>query len=182
MTAKPSERLKALHDLNARKSKIQDITDALISLGYTSLDEQAKALGLHRATTWTIIKKKHKVGRLSAKTIERIIKNPQTPARVFQPSKIRQLYQDQWPCQIVREPNIKRKKPPKRRLQPAQLMERVRFRVGAIIRWLLSKFVLNEQELGVESRADGIDRANDHHRNAGSNQTMFNRGSSGVAS
>ena len=82
MTAKPSERLKALHDLNARKSKIQEITDALISLGYTSLDEQAKALGLHRATTWTIIKKKHKVGRLSAKTIERIIKNPQTPARV----------------------------------------------------------------------------------------------------
>jgi hypothetical protein len=83
MTKKPSERLKALCDLNARKNKIQDITDALICSGYMSLDQQAKALGLHRATAWTIIKKKHKVGRLSAKTIERITTNPKTPPRVL---------------------------------------------------------------------------------------------------
>src|SRR5262245_45684121 len=82
MNSKPSERLRALRDLNARKSKIQEITDALISSGYTSLDEQAKALGLHRNTAWTIIKKKHKVARLSGKTIERIIANPDTPPRV----------------------------------------------------------------------------------------------------
>jgi hypothetical protein len=82
MSNKPSERLRALRDLNARKTKIQDITDALISSGYTSLDEQAKALGLHRNTAWTIIRKKHKVARLSAKTIERIITNPDTPPRV----------------------------------------------------------------------------------------------------
>jgi hypothetical protein len=82
MSSKPSERLRALRDLNARKNKIQDITEALTSSGYTSLDEQAKALGLHRATAWTIIKKKHKLGRLSAKTIERIIANPGTPPRV----------------------------------------------------------------------------------------------------
>jgi len=82
MTKKPSERLRALRDLNARKSKIQEITDVLISMGYTSLDEQAKALGLHRATTWTIIKNKHKLGRLSAKTIDRIITNATTPPRV----------------------------------------------------------------------------------------------------
>jgi hypothetical protein len=83
MTKKPSERLRALRDLNARKTRIQDITDALISSGYTSLDEQAQALGLHRATAWTIIKSKHKLGRLSAKTIESIIMNPGTPPRVL---------------------------------------------------------------------------------------------------
>jgi len=64
------------------KTKIQDITDALISSGYTSLDHQAKALGLHRSTVWTIRKNKHKLGRLSAKTIKRITTNPTTPPRV----------------------------------------------------------------------------------------------------
>ena len=82
MTKSPSERLCSFRDLNARKTKIQDITDALISSGYTALDEQAKALGLHRSTTWTIIRDKHTVGRLSAKTVERIITNPETPPRV----------------------------------------------------------------------------------------------------
>ena len=82
MTKSPSERLRALRDLNARKTKIQEITDALVSSGYTSLDEQAKALGLHRATVWTIRANKHKLGRLSAKTIERIITNATTPPRV----------------------------------------------------------------------------------------------------
>jgi len=82
MSKNSSERPCALGDLNARKTKIQDITNALISSGYTSLDEQAKALGLHRATVWTIRENKHKLGRLSAKTIERIITNPETPPRV----------------------------------------------------------------------------------------------------
>jgi len=67
----------------SRKYRIQNITDALISSGYTSLDDQAKALGLHRATAWTIIKSKHKLGRLSAKTIEKMIMNPATPPRVL---------------------------------------------------------------------------------------------------
>jgi hypothetical protein len=80
--ATPSERLRVVRDLNARKNRIQDITEALISSGYTSLDRQAKALGLHRTTTWTIIKNKHKLGRLSTKTIERIIANPETPPLV----------------------------------------------------------------------------------------------------
>ena len=75
MTKKPSERLQALRDLEMRKSKIQEITDALISSGYTS------ALGLHR-TAWTIIKKRHEVVHLSARTIERTITNPKTPLRV----------------------------------------------------------------------------------------------------
>ena len=38
------------------KCRLQDIADALMADGYTSLDAQAKALGIHRATAWTIIK------------------------------------------------------------------------------------------------------------------------------
>ncbi|HEX3339170.1 MAG TPA: hypothetical protein VHT68_08355 [Pseudolabrys sp.] len=78
-----SERLHALRDLTARKTKIQDITEALISSGYTSLDRQAKALGLSRSTAWTIIRSTHKLGRLSTKTIERITTNPETPPLVL---------------------------------------------------------------------------------------------------
>ena len=58
------------------------ISQALISSGYTSLDEQARALGVHRSTAWMIIKNKHKLGRLSAKTIDRILGNPKTPLAV----------------------------------------------------------------------------------------------------
>jgi len=84
MARKPSARARAraLHDFNTRKNDIQNITDALILSGHTSLDEQARALGLRRSTAWTIVKNKHKAGRLSAKTVERIIANPGTPHRV----------------------------------------------------------------------------------------------------
>ena len=50
--------------------------------GYTKLDQQAKALGVHRSTAWTIIKTRHKLGRLSAKTTQRILANPDTPPSV----------------------------------------------------------------------------------------------------
>jgi hypothetical protein len=82
MNTTPRERLHALRDLTARKVKLQDITEALISSGYTSLDQQAQALGLHRSTAWTRIRNKHKLGRLSTKTIQRIITNPETPPPV----------------------------------------------------------------------------------------------------
>jgi hypothetical protein len=42
----------------------------------------AQALGIHRNTAWTIVKNKHKLGRLSAKTIDRILNNPDTPPSV----------------------------------------------------------------------------------------------------
>jgi len=58
------------------------ISEALISSGYTSSDKQAEALGVHRSTAWVIIKNKHKLGRLSAKTVYRILGNPQTPPAV----------------------------------------------------------------------------------------------------
>ena len=52
---------------------LQRISEALIVSGHTSLDEQAKALGINRSTAWTIIKTKHKLGRLSTKTTKRIL-------------------------------------------------------------------------------------------------------------
>jgi plasmid maintenance system antidote protein VapI len=79
----PLERLRVLRDLHVRKKTIDEIVQALTSSGYTSLDEQAKALGLHRATAWTIVKNKHKLGRLSTKTIVRMIENPDTPPDVL---------------------------------------------------------------------------------------------------
>jgi hypothetical protein len=58
------------------------ISAALIASGYTSLDQQAKALGLHRSTAWTIVKAKHKLDRLSTKTTKRILANPDLPPSV----------------------------------------------------------------------------------------------------
>ena len=58
------------------------ISDALVAEGYTTLDQQAKALGIHRATTWTIVKEKHKLGRLNSGTTSRILANPGTPPAV----------------------------------------------------------------------------------------------------
>ena len=57
---------------------IEQISKALIASGYRTLDAQAKALGVHRNTAWTIVNKKHKLGRLSAKTTQRILANPET--------------------------------------------------------------------------------------------------------
>ena len=61
---------------------LQDISEALTESGYTKLDQQAKALGIHRSTAWTIVKTKHKLGRLSTKTTKRILANPVTPPAV----------------------------------------------------------------------------------------------------
>jgi hypothetical protein len=58
------------------------IREALIACGYTKLDQQAKALGINRSTAWTIIKSKHKCGRLNNKTTQRILANPNTPPPV----------------------------------------------------------------------------------------------------
>jgi hypothetical protein len=78
-----SVRLETVRYLNTSSARrtipVQDIADALIKAGYKSLDGQAKALGIHRATTWTIIKTEHKLGHLNAKTTERILANPELP-------------------------------------------------------------------------------------------------------
>ena len=67
---------------SSRPHNYTRISEALISSGCLTLDQQAKALGLRRSTAWNIIKNKHKLGRLSAKTIDRILKNHETPPTV----------------------------------------------------------------------------------------------------
>jgi hypothetical protein len=67
-----------------------------MELERTSLDEQAKALGLGRSTAWTITKNKHKLGRLSAKTIDRILSNPQTPPAVRVVARIHPFAWNKW--------------------------------------------------------------------------------------
>ena len=78
------EKLRELEELNSQRRKIpiQPIAEALIEAGYTSLDEQAKALGLSRSTAWTIAKTKHKLGRLNTKTTRCILANPETPVSI----------------------------------------------------------------------------------------------------
>ena len=76
MKARPS-------DLKARQSsKIREIGDALIDLGYLALDEQAKALGLARSTAWTISRADHKSSGLSATVINRMLAAPHLPPLV----------------------------------------------------------------------------------------------------
>jgi len=81
-----SVRLETVRYLNTSSARrtipVQDIADALIKAGYKSLDEQAKALGIHRATAWTIIKKKHKLGRLNPDTTNRMLANCELPPSV----------------------------------------------------------------------------------------------------
>jgi hypothetical protein len=68
----------------ARKIAIQPIANAVIEAGFTSLDAQAKALGISRSTAWTIMKAKHKLGRLNCKTAQCILTNANTPVSVRQ--------------------------------------------------------------------------------------------------
>src|SRR5262245_9921635 len=79
-------RLESVRYLNAVKSRrtvpIGPLVGAVIAAGHTSLDSQAKALGLRRSTTWTIMKTKHKLGHLNAKTTQQILENSDTPASV----------------------------------------------------------------------------------------------------
>jgi len=65
-----------------QSSKIRELGDALIVEGYLTLDEQAKALGLGRSTTWTLLKGNHKTSGLSAGVINRMLAAPQLPALV----------------------------------------------------------------------------------------------------
>ena len=91
-SATPGARLKIIRDLNAERSStqrhykcsttIQQIADALIADGYRSLDAQAKALGVHRSTARTIVKTKHKLGRLSLKTTNSMLANQKLPPSV----------------------------------------------------------------------------------------------------
>jgi hypothetical protein len=85
----PGERLETVRFSNAETpssrlhrnttTNIQQIVGALLAAGYTSLDAQAKALGVHRATAWTIVRQKHKLGLLNTNTTNRMLRNPELP-------------------------------------------------------------------------------------------------------
>jgi len=67
----------------ARQSaKICEIANALASAGFGKLDEQARALGLCRSTTWTIVRANHKSPGLSAIIIKRMLAAPGLPVCV----------------------------------------------------------------------------------------------------
>jgi hypothetical protein len=65
-----------------QSSKIRELGDALAACGCITLDQQAKALGLGRSTTWTILKANHKASGLSAMIINRMLAAPQLPSLV----------------------------------------------------------------------------------------------------
>jgi hypothetical protein len=63
-------------------SRIKELGDALVSSGLCTLDEQAKALGLSRSTTWTVLRANHKASGLSATVINQMLAAPPLPALV----------------------------------------------------------------------------------------------------
>jgi hypothetical protein len=63
-------------------AKIREIADALPKVGLRTLDDQAKALGLLRSTTWNLIRGNHKASGISARTINRILAAPRLPPLV----------------------------------------------------------------------------------------------------
>ena len=67
-------------EMKARQvAKITELGRALIDAGFLTLDEQSKALGLARSTTWTILRASHKGSGLSAAIIKRMLLWPQLP-------------------------------------------------------------------------------------------------------
>ena len=72
-----------LAEMRARqRARIRELGDALVDAGLVALDEQAKALGLSRSTTWTILNGSHKASGLSAAIIDRMLAAPRLPPLV----------------------------------------------------------------------------------------------------
>jgi len=61
---------------------IGEIADALVSVGYVTLDQQAKALGLSRSTAWTVLRPSHKASGLTISVINRMLAAPELPQLV----------------------------------------------------------------------------------------------------
>jgi hypothetical protein len=72
--------LPVIVQMKARQAaKIRELGHALVDAGFLTLDEQSKALGLARSTTWTILRASHKGSGLSAAIIKRMLLSPQLP-------------------------------------------------------------------------------------------------------
>jgi hypothetical protein len=63
-------------------SKIKEIREALDSEGIRALDDQARALGLCRSTTWTVLQGAHKSSGLSALVLRRMLDSSYVPDSV----------------------------------------------------------------------------------------------------
>jgi hypothetical protein len=67
-------------EMKARQAaKISELGRALVDAGFLTLDEQSKALGVARSTTWTILRASHKGSGLSAAIIKRMLLSPELP-------------------------------------------------------------------------------------------------------
>jgi hypothetical protein len=67
-------------EMKARQAaKIRELGHALVDAGFLTLDDQSKALGLARSTTWTILRASHKGSGLSAAIIKRMLLSPKLP-------------------------------------------------------------------------------------------------------
>ena len=65
-----------------QRIKIQEIRNTLAFMGFLTLDEQAKVLGLPRSTAWSVLKPNHKSSGLSAGTVNRMLMSPGLPTPV----------------------------------------------------------------------------------------------------
>src|SRR6516162_6167348 len=82
-TAKISEIGDAIAAAKARRSiKLREVEVALRRAGLIALDEQARALGLSRTTTWKILRGNRRSSEPSAATINRILGAPRLPLPV----------------------------------------------------------------------------------------------------
>jgi hypothetical protein len=70
-------------EMKARQSsKIRELAQAVEAAGFTTLDEQARILGVPRSTAWTIRRGSHKASGLSSSIINRILAAPMLPVLV----------------------------------------------------------------------------------------------------
>jgi len=82
-TAKISEIGDGIAAAKARRSiKLREVEVALRRAGLIALDEQARALGLSRTTTWKILRGNRRSSEPSAATINRILCAPRLPLPV----------------------------------------------------------------------------------------------------
>jgi hypothetical protein len=63
-------------------TRIGELRQALMAAGFYTLDQQARALGLCRSTTWALLRANHKASGLSATLINRMWVAPQLPEPV----------------------------------------------------------------------------------------------------
>jgi hypothetical protein len=67
-----------------QERKIQEIGEALIDEGLTTLGKQSAALGLVRSTAWFILQAKQKRAGITTATLDRMLESPHLPQTVRQ--------------------------------------------------------------------------------------------------